>query len=182
MRRVHRLGKSPAATRRERRHAGGSRLGPDLARCAGRRHPACGVCPAEPAGQRQDQHRHQRRLHQIGRAPADPRHAELHERRRDRAGKAVGRLDDRDRHAAPAHEMARQQRHEHDEPQAIRADRHHHPVEHDDLPEAHDKGAAEQAQHQKPAAEQQQQPARPQPVDQRPDKRRADPATSCDTE
>ena len=70
--------------------------------------------------------------------------------------------------------MTRQDRDEHHQPQAIRPDRHHHSVERDDLPERRGKGADGEPEDQQSAA-QQQQPARPEPVDEHPDKRRAEP-------
>ena len=71
--------------------------------------------------------------------------------------------------------MARQERDKHHQPEAIGSDRHHHAVERDDLPQRTDKGADREPEHQQPTGEQQQ-PTRPEPIDQRSDKRRAGPA------
>ncbi len=168
--RAYRLGEGPIRARQRGRECGGIAF----------RHRAVGDCrgnrvgAAEQARQRQHDHGHQCGLQQIGRAPADPRHPQLHERRRHRPAEPVGRLEDRDRHAAPAHEMPREDWDEHDQPEAIRPDRHHHPIKDDDLPQRRRKGADREPEDQQPAAEQRQ-PARSEPVDERPDKGRAQP-------
>jgi hypothetical protein len=52
------------------------------------------------------------------------------------------------------YEMARQQRHENHQPEAVGPDRHHHAVKQDDLPECRDESAGQEPQDQQAAAEQ----------------------------
>src|SRR5215471_19430117 len=111
-------------------------------------------------------------LRQISLAPTEAGDRQLDERRRRGAAKAVGRLQDRDRHAAAPHEIARQQRHEYDEAEAVRADRHNDPVEQDDLPKRGDERAAQQPDKEHRSAQREQTP-RAKAIDQRPDQRRA---------
>jgi hypothetical protein len=133
----------------------------------------CGRClgAAEQCRKRQHQEGHQPGLGQIGCAPPDQRDRQLDQWRRDAAGDAVGRLHDRDRHAAAPHEISRQHRHEDDEAQAIGADGHDDAVEQDDLPQCGDEGAGEEPGDEQAAAEQQQ-AARAEPIDQEADQGR----------
>ena len=126
---------------------------------------------AEHRGQRQERHRHEPALRQIGAAPAERGDQHLRQRRREGAREAVGRLHDRHRHAAVAHEVARQDRHEHHQPEAVGAERHHDAVQHDHLPQRVGERAGDQAGREQDAAEQDQ-PARPEPVDQDADRGR----------
>ena len=71
--------------------------------------------------------------------------------------------------------MSRQERHERHQPEAVGPERHDDPVEQHDLPQRRYKGARDEADDKQNAADQQQ-PARPEPIDQHADQRRADPA------
>ena len=161
MRRAHRLAQRPAAARRRRAPPARSR--------------AFAARTAEHRGERQERRRHEPALRQIGAAPAERGDQHLRQRRRERAREAVGRLHDRHRHAAVAHEAARQDRHEHHQPEAVRAERHHHAVQHDHLPQRVGEGAGDQADREQEAADQDQ-PPRPEPIDQDADQRRRRPA------
>jgi hypothetical protein len=75
-------------------------------------------------------------------------------------------LHDRNRHAAPPHKAPRQDRHEHDETEAVGAERHHHAVKDGDLPQRRHVGAPDKPDDQQKAAEEQQ-AQRPQAIDHR---------------
>jgi len=113
----------------------------------------------------------ERGLRQIRLAPAQGRNQKLHARRRRGAAKAVGRLQNRHRHAAAPHEITRQERHKYDEPEAVRAYCHDDPIEQDDLPKRRNERTAQQPKEQQPATEHEQ-AAWPQAIDQRAYQRR----------
>ena len=141
-------------------------------RAAGRRR--FPLAAGQQGGERQQQR--QAASHgQVGVAPTNPAHEQLRHRGGDGAAKAVRRLQHRDRRAAPRDEEPRDQRHEDHHADAVRAERHHHAVEHHHLPQRIGKGAEHQAERQQAAAEQHH-AARPEPVRHPADQRRGRPA------
>jgi hypothetical protein len=110
-------------------------------------------------------------LREIRVPPADRRDQDLRDGCRDSSCEPVGRLHDRDRHAAVAHEAAREHRHEHHEPEAIGSHGHEDAVEHDELPERSDVGAAEEPERQHAPTQQDETP-RAEAIHQRADEGR----------
>ena len=167
MRRRDRLGERPVAAHRARGPHALTRR-----RCALRNPRRGRLVTSKQGGERPDQHAHERRLSEIGVPPADRGDQELRERCRHGAREAVGRLHDRDRHAPVAHEAAREDGHEHHEPEAVGSEGHEDAVEHDDLPERADVGAAQEPEREDAPA-QQHEAARAEAVHQHADEGRA---------